>query len=941
LAQNTILGREEELAAIARFIDDDRSGPRALLLEGEAGIGKSTLWRETLRLAKGKGGLVLTSRAAQMEARLSFAVLGDLLTPILEGAIEELPPGQRGALEAALLLGPPVRSRPDARAVSLAVLGVLRSLAAVGPLTIAIDDVQWTDTPSARALAFALRRLDEGSVSVVATRRVAPGLTDPMDLAGLPTDVHRLTIGPIDWAPLGRLLRQHLGRPFGPPLVKRIHEGSGGNPFFAVEIGRALGSDDLNPWPGEPLPVPVDLQELLRRRLAALSDPAGYSLLIAACSAMPTPAVVEGAGGERSGLEEAEEAGIVELRGGKIGFTNPLLASTVYSGASSSSRRDVHARLARIAAVPEERARHLALSIDGPHEDSAAALEQAAEHAEARGAPTAAAELYQLAAAVTPPGNERFRRRRRAAGNLWAAGDIGARDLNQSLFDELPPGPERANTLYGMASASWDDVTRVTTLLTHALDEVGDDRLTRAYILAELAWATLWACDPESSISWTDAALEIAEELDEPGPLRTTLSVRAMAVGMLGRDASDLFERALSLEGTLWYNELSNPRTCVGRQQTWAGALDSARGTLEIELGRRLEFGYETSTWEVRTQLAEVEYRAGRWRLADQHARAAHEIVVDAGWSDVLGEILPVKAAIACAMGETAQARIDGTEAIGACERMGDRLDEIRARSALGFLELSLGEHAACHGWLDPLVELTEKIGLREPGAFPFVPDEVEALVALGELEAAERFTDRLEEQGQTLDRPLALATAARCRGVIAGARGDLSSADEHLQRALPLHASVPQPFELGRTLLMAGVVHRRMRQKKSARELLQRALDIFAELDAPLWAAKAKSELARIGGRAPMPGELTVSEHRVAELAAAGSTNREIADRLFISVKTVEVNLSRTYHKLGIRSRRELRPELDHPRTPGRANVGTTPDSSVPVPGPPSQRGG
>ena len=156
MAQDTILGREEELAVIARFVDDDRPGARALLLEGEAGIGKSTLWREALRLAEGKGGLVLASRAAQVEARLSFAVLGDLLTPILEGAIEELPPGQRGALEAALLLGPPVRSRPDARAVSLAVLGVLRSLAAVGPVTIAIDDVQWTcqsrsSTPRARS----------------------------------------------------------------------------------------------------------------------------------------------------------------------------------------------------------------------------------------------------------------------------------------------------------------------------------------------------------------------------------------------------------------------------------------------------------------------------------------------------------------------------------------------------------------------------------------------------------------------------------------------------------------------------------------------------------------------------------------------------------------------------------------------------------------------
>ena len=494
MAQDTILGREEELAAIASFIHGDRSGPHALLLEGEAGIGKTTLWRRAAQLAEGTG-LVLMSRAAQAETRLSFAVLGDLLAPVLEGTLEKLPSGQRNALEAALLLGPPTRSSSDARAVSLAVLGVLRSLASIGPVSIAIDDVQWTDTASARALTFALRRMDDGSVSVLATRRVAPGLKDPLDLASLPSGVHRITLGPIAPDSLGRLLGERLGRSFGPPLVRRIHEGSGGNPFFAVEIGRALGRDEPNPRPGEPLPVPMDLQELLRRRLSALSASADQALLVAACSALPTPALVEGAGGERSGLEEAEEAGFIELREGGIAFTHPLLASTVYARASPRTLRDVHARLAGIAADPEERARHLALSIEGPNEAAAAALELAAQQAEARGAPAAASELYQLAATVTPPETiERLRWRRRhgVVGNLWAAGDIvGARDLQERLLEELEPGPDRAHTLYRMASVRWDDVTRVTSLLTRALDEVGDDRLTHAHILTELAWAAL------------------------------------------------------------------------------------------------------------------------------------------------------------------------------------------------------------------------------------------------------------------------------------------------------------------------------------------------------------------------------------------------------------------------------------------------------------------
>jgi DNA-binding CsgD family transcriptional regulator len=554
------------------------------------------------------------------------------------------------------------------------------------------------------------------------------------------------------------------------------------------------------------------------------------------------------------------------------------------------------------------------LSIDGPDEDVATALEQAARYAEARGAPTSAAELYELAATITPPEMTESLRRRRfgAGGNLWAAGDIhGGRDLNRRLLEELEPGPGRAHTLYVTASVSWNDVIRVTDLLTRALTEVGADDLTHAFILAELAWAALWACDPELAISRADAALELAGRLDEPGPLRAALSGKAMALGLLGHDASDLLERAISHEGALDYNELDTPRMCLGRRQAWAGALDPARATLRVELDRYVEQGREVLTWEARAELAEVEYRAGRWQPAAQHAREAHEIVVEAGWSDVLGGVLPVKAAIECAMGDARQARIDGTEALGLCERMGDRWDEIRARSALGFLELSLGDHAACHAWLDPLVGLTEEMGLREPGAFPFVPDEVEALVALGELGVAEQLTDRLEEQGRTLDRSLALATAGRCRGLIAGARRDLSGADEHLQRALLRHVSVPQPFEWGRTLLVAGTVHRRMKQKGSARELLHEAFEIFEEVGAPLWAEKARSELARIGGRVPSPDGLTPTEEQVARLVAEGGTNREVAQALVMSVHTVDAHLRRIYRKLQVRSRTELARKL------------------------------
>ena len=207
-------------------------------------------------------------------------------------------------------------------------------------------------------------------------------------------------------------------------------------------------------------------------------------------------------------------------------------------------------------------------------------------------------------------------------------------------------------------------------------------------------------------------------------------------------------------------------------------------------------------------------------------------------------------------------------------------------------------------------------MGVQEPAYFRIVPDEVEALVALGRLDEAEVLLGPFEETGRKLDRAWALATGARCRALLSAARGDLSAALAAADEAVRGHDRLPLPFELGRTLLVKGAVERRAKQKREARETLTQALDTFQKLGAPLWAEKARDEVARIGGRAPAPLALTPTEGRVAALVAAGSTNREVADSLFLSVHTVEANLKRIYRKLGIRSRTELASRFRSPRT-------------------------
>ena len=198
-------------------------------------------------------------------------------------------------------------------------------------------------------------------------------------------------------------------------------------------------------------------------------------------------------------------------------------------------------------------------------------------------------------------------------------------------------------------------------------------------------------------------------------------------------------------------------------------------------------------------------------------------------------------------------------------------------------------------------------MGSAEPGIIPCIPDDVEALVSLGRADEARPLVDRLERQGLALDRPWALATAARCRGLFEAAHGELENARVALERAIEEHRRVPQPFEFARSLLVSGQIQRRAKQKRPARAYLERARDIFVDLGAPLWTGRAEAELARIGGRPPAPLELTPTEEQIARLAAEGRTNREIADALFVSANTVQSTLKRIYRKLDVRSRTEL----------------------------------
>jgi len=321
-----IVGRDEELRAISSFLEQTPlSG--ALLIEGEAGIGKTTLWRAGVEAAGELSHCVLRASPAEKEARFSYSVVGDLLADVLDEMLPGLPRPQRRALEIALRLrdsdGPP----PEQHTLGVALLGVLRTLAASKPVVVAVDDVQWLDRSSAAMLAFAVRRLREERVALLLARRQSSRL-DPerLELA-LPEERRSMVrVGPLTMGALHRLLADRVGTTLARPALRRVHETSGGNPFYALELVRALESSGGWIRPGHPLPVPETMEAILRERIEALPASVRQVLVAAAALSRPTESVL----GNWAALEQASEAGLIELTNDEVRFTHPLLASAAY-----------------------------------------------------------------------------------------------------------------------------------------------------------------------------------------------------------------------------------------------------------------------------------------------------------------------------------------------------------------------------------------------------------------------------------------------------------------------------------------------------------------------------------------------------------------------------------------------------------------------------------
>jgi DNA-binding CsgD family transcriptional regulator len=892
-----VLGRDDELRSLEAFLDGEASGLAILALEGEAGIGKSTLWLAAVETARERGTRVLSARPTELESPVAYAGLADVLGDIQDDVLPELPTPRRNALEAILLLADDPDGAVDFRTVAAAVQTAIELAASQQPLLLAIDDVQWLDASSARALGFALRRLSAENVRLLVSRRAESGAPAPeLEQALGDVTVQRLHVGPISLGALRAILQRTVGDAFSRPTLLRLHETSGGNPFFALELARALPVDAD---PTQPLPVPASLEALLRARLEGLPDATRRALLLVCAHGRLRLSQLDA-----EALEPAFADRLIEAVEGLVQFTHPLFASALYQGATPNARRQAHAQLADVAEDPVARARHRALAASGPDPDTAAALEAAAGIALGRGAPIVAAELADHAFRATPPDDlaTRHRRALAAASAHSAAGDgIRARTFALDLVAGAASGRERAESLALLAQL--EPLPRTILLLEEALEEAHNHPELQASLHRQLAVSGRVVYGPDWAEPHAQAALALANRLDDDALRAGALA--ALAVLRFNRgdanaqgDAERAYERALACGDERLRDQA---RSALAHVLVWSVETERARALLESHYRGSYERDERVAAG-ARWLLALVEWRAGRWALAEEHARDAHEIGIQYA-APVPQDFFPL-GLVVTHRGDLPRARSLARRGRELANADGARLGGLVALE--GVIDHWSGDPERAVTWFDAAETEGDAAGWREPNLRWWRAEYVETLLELGRTDDAAAVLDAWESDAVRVGRPWVLAQAARCRGLLEAAGGEVDLALGALDDAFSKHAAIGDPFGRARALLALGAVRRRARQKRPAREAIEAALVLFEELGAETWIEKARAELGRIGGRVPFGG-LTPAELRVAALVAEGRTNREVAAALFLGERTVATHLTRIYAKLGVRSRTEL----------------------------------
>ncbi|WP_112246387.1 helix-turn-helix transcriptional regulator [Kribbella monticola] len=890
----------------------------SVLLYGPTGIGKSAVGRALVAERTRAGCRILSAAPSQSEAALPYVTLLDLLSNQLELAWQVLPDHLRQPLEVALLKASAPDTVRDELAVRLAVLHVLRRLAASGPVLLVVDDIQWVDPSSLEVLTFCARRLTEG-VHMLATEQVADGDLPTMAEA-CPEPVLQLEVPPLVEADVLSLLRQRLSSPLPVRTARRIFTASDGNPFMALELGRAVLRHPQGVSPNDPLPVSSRLKILLGDRLADLSPATHEVLLHAASSPRPTTTQLSQSLCRSVDVElaEAEDLGLIDVSEQRLRFAHPLLREFVYAEATSAARRQAHARLAAVVDEPVENATHRALATQEADADLASTIEAAAAVAGARGALGAAATLWRLAAERTPPilQDERARRLTRAADDAAAAGHLVESAEMARLAVQAASRPEtKVTALLLLVDAAWPEREQRIELLAQAFEAAaGDDRLEAR---VRIARSTSAYFDRRFDEAREDA--QVAEQLaracgDTEAVVDALSAASSVQIAAGGETTSDeLLEQAAELSvGLPLTKTVLGARQMAAMRELFRGHNQEAITAITALLDEVRAGGAVRWLASALISATAIYERSGHGAQALAAGHECYQLMQDIGDEPEVGLVIACRAewagGTATMARELAEAALEGVRVVGNDEWIGPAL------AGMGQVGVLAGDPQRAVEAFDAIADCGEGAMPYDPAVIPWHADYAEALVAAGRLDDAARLIAEIRQRAETLDRGVVLIGLARSEALLIAKQGDPAAALDLLEKTVVTAGDRVYPLDIARCELTRGRVARQARRRSVARTAFLDAIEQFETYGAPAWREVAETELARLDvpSRSRQPSELTDNEQQIVAMVRDGSTNREIAAALYLSVKAVESQLTRLYRRFGVANRTQLLRTVD-----------------------------
>ncbi|MBZ5738272.1 helix-turn-helix transcriptional regulator [Nocardioides mangrovi] len=894
-----LIGRSAELDQLMGVL---RGDVRALVVEGDAGVGKTALLDDISRRARSDGWSVVRYQCAEAEQDFPHAVLERILRPLGVHA-HGLPSHQRDAVE--IILGHRIGDAPSVIALGTATLNVLVQASAEMPRMVVVDDAQWMDSASGEVLMFVARRLSDAPVALL--QGVRSGETTDLDFGG----VEHLELPALDPASSAELLdfrHPDLAR----ELRAEVLRWAVGNPLALTELPASFASSPGAASRGE-LPLPRRLEQVYVQRLATLSEDERFALLLLALDGVASDEIEFDLVHR---LDGARVAGLVDVGAvGRAAFRHPLVRSAVVSSAPAEQRRAAHLRLADVrTGDPLRRAHHLASATTSPDEAAAGDIQKGAEHAIRRGGAAVAVRLLTRAAALSEDPDNRERRLAEAAYLATFAGLLDEADTLLGRLDRLtgdlgsPPTVIADGYLQLIRDGAVVPTHRsvLGAIRRHGRD-IDDETLSR---LADLLLAvSMYSADP---LLWEQTEEALDEQVDRLRPL--TLLVRDVG-GDLLRHAEDARDRVA--EAFTWPEHSPMDVTLLALCAYFVDSLGEHRSFVERMIEREVEAGSRTDVMTLLQLTLLDDTVRGRWD------EAAHTFARGMDLNTGLGRELDTNlfrafyARVLAQRGDVAGAsRLGAAVDLWARPRgVGVLLHHVECAALAGALAIGAYDDAWTHA-----------LGVISPGSFGryahesyrCVVDVVEAALATGHVDEARRHAQGALDHGLPAVSPRMelLCTAAL-------AMTDLTADADRLFTVATGHRAAPSfPFDLARIRLAHGRWLRRQGDLRRARVVLSPAVEAFEGLGSAPWAERASRELSLTGASGDETADrralLTQQELHIAELAASGLTNKQIGAQLYLSPRTVSTHLYRIFPKLGVTSRASLRDALAREVTGG-----------------------